>query len=86
MTYKPNTCLHNMDELTTIIRLTRPETRAERAMIRVCANAIREKLHSLQKQNENLANQTLELLDDAKRKRENLAAKALVLLHGVHTS
>jgi len=75
-----------MDELTTIIRFTRPKTRTERAIIRDCANAIREKLHSLQKQNENLAKKTLDLLDDVKRERENLAAKALVLLHGVHTS
>lgn len=69
-----------MDELTTIVRFTRPETCAEKAIIRDCANAIREKLHSLQKQNENLAKQTLELLDDAQRKREKLAAEALVWL------
>jgi len=72
-----------MDELTTIIRFTRPETRTERAIIRDCANAIREKLHSLQKQNETLAKQTLELLDDAQRKRKKLAATALLMLHGV---
>ena len=51
-----------MDELLTIVRLCRPETRADRATIRECANVIRQKLHFAQKQKERLAAEALLLL------------------------
>lgn len=51
-----------MDELLTIVRLCRPETRAERATIRESANIIRQRLHFAQKQRERLAVEGLLLL------------------------
>ena len=51
-----------MDELLTIIRLCKPETRAERATIRENANIIRQRLHFAEKQRERLAAEALLLL------------------------
>lgn len=51
-----------MDELLTIVRLCRPETRAERATIRESASVIREKLHFAERQRERLAAEALLLL------------------------
>ena len=51
-----------MDELLTIVRLCRPETRAERATIRESANIIRQRLHFAEKQRERLAAEALLLL------------------------
>ena len=51
-----------MDELITIIRLCRPETRADRATIRECANIIREKLHFAEKQRQRIAAEALVML------------------------
>lgn len=52
-----------MDELLTIVRLSRPQTREERATIRASANIIREKLHFAKKQREKLAAEALLLLN-----------------------
>lgn len=51
-----------MEELITLVRLCRPETRAERATIRESANIIREKLHFAERQRERLAAEALLLL------------------------
>ena len=51
-----------MDELLTLVRLCRPETRAERATIRESANIIRQRLHFAEKQRESLAAEALLLL------------------------
>lgn len=51
-----------MDELLTLVRLCRPETRAERATIRESANIIRQRLHFAEKQRERLAAEALLLL------------------------
>ena len=51
-----------MDELLTIVRLCRPETRAERATIRESASVIRKKLDFAEKQRERLAAEALLLL------------------------
>lgn len=58
-----------MDELLTIVRLCRPETRQERATIRESANIIREKLHFADKQRERLAAEALLLLHGVPEKR-----------------
>ena len=52
-----------MDELLTIVRLCRPQTREERATIRASANIIREKLHFAQKQKERIVAEALLLLN-----------------------
>ena len=51
-----------MDELLTLVRLSRPRTREERATVRTSANIIREKLHFAQKQRARLAAEALLLL------------------------
>jgi hypothetical protein len=51
-----------MDELLTIVRLCRPETRAERATIRESANIIRKKLDFAERHREKLAAEALLLL------------------------
>ena len=51
-----------MEELLTIVRLCKPETRAERATIRECANIIREKLNFAERQRERLVAEALLLL------------------------
>ena len=51
-----------MDELLTLVRLCRPQTREERAIVRTSANIIRERLHFAEKQRERLAAEALSLL------------------------
>ena len=51
-----------MEELKTIVRLCRPETRAERATIRESASVIRHKLRFAERQRERIAAEALLLL------------------------
>lgn len=58
-----------MDELLTIVRLCKPETRAERATIRESVNIIRKKLDFAEKQRERLAAEALLLLHGVSERR-----------------
>lgn len=51
-----------MDELLTIVRLCRPETREERRIVRQSVIKIRNKLHFAEKQRERLAAEALLML------------------------
>lgn len=58
-----------MEELKAIVRLCRPETRAERATIRESVNIIRQRLHFAEKQRERLAAEALLLLHGVSERR-----------------